>query len=46
MVILEHEFGLYGGNFGEYIVNFMKLVKKLELWQDSEKIQFFITEHM
>jgi len=28
IVILEHEFGLYGGKFGEYIINLMELVKK------------------
>jgi polysaccharide biosynthesis protein PslF len=28
VVILEHEFGLYGGEFGEYIINFLKLLKK------------------
>lgn len=28
IVILEHEFGLYGGEFGEYIIRLMELVKK------------------
>ncbi len=28
VVILEHEFGLYGGKFGEYIINLMELVEK------------------
>ena len=28
MVVLEHEFGLYGGEFGEYIIKFIELVKK------------------
>ncbi len=28
IVILEHEFGLYGGEFGEYIIKLLKLVKK------------------
>ncbi|MCL5069701.1 MAG: glycosyltransferase family 4 protein [Actinobacteria bacterium] len=28
IVVLEHEFGLYGGKFGEYIINLMELVKK------------------
>jgi polysaccharide biosynthesis protein PslF len=28
VVILEHEFGLYGGEFGEYIISLMELVKK------------------
>ncbi len=28
MVVLEHEFGLYGGEFGEYIIKLIELVKK------------------
>ena len=28
VVILEHEFGLYGGEFGEYIIKFLELLKK------------------
>jgi glycosyltransferase involved in cell wall biosynthesis len=28
MVVLEHEFGLYGGEFGEYIIKLLELVKK------------------
>lgn len=28
IVVLEHEFGLYGGNFGEYIIQLIKLIKK------------------
>ncbi|MCL4417970.1 MAG: glycosyltransferase family 4 protein [Actinobacteria bacterium] len=28
IVVLEHEFGLYGGKCGEYIITLMKLVKK------------------
>jgi glycosyltransferase involved in cell wall biosynthesis len=28
IVVLEHEFGLYGGKFGEYIITLMKLLKK------------------
>ncbi|HEY5500868.1 MAG TPA: glycosyltransferase family 4 protein [Candidatus Humimicrobiaceae bacterium] len=28
IVILEHEFGLYGGEFGKYIVKFIELLKK------------------
>jgi len=28
IVILEHEFGLYGGEFGEYIIKLVELVKK------------------
>ena len=28
IVVLEHEFGLYGGNFGEYIIELIKLIKK------------------
>jgi polysaccharide biosynthesis protein PslF len=28
MVILEHEFGLYGGEFGEYIIKLLELIKK------------------
>ncbi|MBE3128756.1 MAG: glycosyltransferase, partial [Actinobacteria bacterium] len=28
IVILEHEFGLYGGEFGEYIVKLIEMVKK------------------
>jgi polysaccharide biosynthesis protein PslF len=27
-VVLEHEFGLYGGEYGEYIIKLMELVKK------------------
>ena len=28
VVVLEHEFGLYGGQYGEYIIKLMELVKK------------------
>ncbi len=28
MVVLEHEFGLYGGEFGEYIIKLIELIKK------------------
>ena len=28
VVILEHEFGLYGGEFGEYIIKLLELLKK------------------
>jgi glycosyltransferase involved in cell wall biosynthesis len=28
MVVLEHEFGLYGGEFGEYIIKLLELLKK------------------
>ncbi len=28
IVVLEHEFGLYGGEYGEYIIKLMELVKK------------------
>jgi len=28
IVVLEHEFGLYGGNFGEYIIKLVELMKK------------------
>lgn len=28
VVILEHEFGLYGGDFGEYIIKLLELLKK------------------
>ncbi len=28
IVILEHEFGLYGGEFGEYIIKLLELLKK------------------
>ena len=28
IVILEHEFGLYGGEFGEYIIKLIEMVKK------------------
>jgi len=28
IVVLEHEFGLYGGDFGEYIIKLMELIKK------------------
>lgn len=28
IVILEHEFGLYGGEFGEYIIKFIERLKK------------------
>lgn len=28
VVILEHEFGLYGGQFGEYIIRLLELLKK------------------
>ena len=28
LVILEHEFGLYGGEFGEYIIKLLELLKK------------------
>ena len=28
IVVLEHEFGLYGGEFGEYIIKLMEMVKK------------------
>jgi glycosyltransferase involved in cell wall biosynthesis len=28
IVVLEHEFGLYGGNFGEYIIKLIELIKK------------------
>jgi len=28
IVLLEHEFGLYGGEFGEYIIKLLELVKK------------------
>ncbi|MCL5073746.1 MAG: glycosyltransferase family 4 protein [Actinobacteria bacterium] len=28
IIVLEHEFGLYGGEFGEYIIKLMKLVQK------------------
>jgi glycosyltransferase involved in cell wall biosynthesis len=28
IVVLEHEFGLYGGNFGEYIIKLVELLKK------------------
>ncbi|MCE5329522.1 glycosyltransferase family 4 protein [bacterium] len=27
-ILLEHEFGLYGGEFGEYIIKLLELVKK------------------
>jgi len=28
IVVLEHEFGLYGGDFGEYIIKLIELIKK------------------
>jgi glycosyltransferase involved in cell wall biosynthesis len=28
IVVLEHEFGLYGGDFGEYIIRLIELIKK------------------
>lgn len=28
IVVLEHEFGLYGGEFGEYIIKLIELIKK------------------
>ncbi len=28
LVVLEHEFGLYGGEFGEYIIKLLELLKK------------------
>lgn len=28
IVVLEHEFGLYGGEFGEYIIKLLELIKK------------------
>ncbi len=28
IVVLEHEFGLYGGEFGEYIIKLLELLKK------------------
>ena len=28
IVVLEHEFGLYGGDFGEYIIKLVELIKK------------------
>ena len=28
IVVLEHEFGLYGGEFGEYIIKLIEMVKK------------------
>ena len=28
LVLLEHEFGLYGGEFGEYIIKLLELLKK------------------
>jgi len=28
IVVLEHEFGLYGGDFGEYIIQLIELIKK------------------
>jgi len=28
LVVLEHEFGLYGGEFGEYIIKLLELIKK------------------
>ena len=28
IVVLEHEFGLYGGDFGEYIIKLIELLKK------------------
>jgi glycosyltransferase involved in cell wall biosynthesis len=28
IVVLEHEFGLYGGDFGEYIIQLIELLKK------------------
>ena len=28
IVVLEHEFGLYGGEFGEYIIKLIEMLKK------------------